>query len=139
MEGVEGPLMIRILFVDQDPTLLEALRLRLHPCRRFWDMDFTDSEEAALARLSQRPFDILVADIDPGVWNGADLLRIAEICYPTMKRIAFVGGYRFTHLESKRAHAFLPKPSDLNAINRLVNRLFPVSPTRLEAGVEPFL
>lgn len=131
--------MIRILFVDQDPTLLEALRLRLHPCRRYWDMDFTNSQEAALARLSQRPFDILIADVGPGGWNGANLLRIAEICYPAMKRIAFLGGSRFTHLESKRAHGFLPKPSDLNTINRLVSRLFPVGPARPEAGVEPFL
>ena len=76
--------------------MYSALRLRLHSCRRFWDMDFTDSQEGALARLSQRPFDILVADVSPGTWNGSDLLRIAEICYPEMKRIAFTAGYRLT-------------------------------------------
>ena len=131
--------MIRILFVDQDPTLLEALRVRLQPCRRDWDMDFANSQETALARLSQRPFDMLVTEVDPGAWDGANLLRIAELCYPQMKRIAFTSGCKFTQLEPKRADAFLPKPSDRDTIDRLVSQFFPLEPQRQEAGVEPFL
>ena len=69
----------RVLIVDDDPALLEALpealRLRLDAI----DVDTCDSGAAALERIESRDYDAIVSDIKmPGMDGLALLARIRE-------------------------------------------------------------
>ena len=47
--------MNRILFVDDEPRVLEGLRRMLHFAGQAWDVEFVDSGPEALHRAAQRP------------------------------------------------------------------------------------
>jgi YesN/AraC family two-component response regulator len=53
----------RILFVDDEPYVLEGLKRMLYSLRHEWDMTFVSSGAAALKCLSELPFDVLVTDV----------------------------------------------------------------------------
>ena len=68
----------RILFVDDEPAALNALRRMLHDHRREWDMRFVRSVDEALAELRQDTFDAVVADIRMPGRDGFDLLTAIQ-------------------------------------------------------------
>ena len=43
----------RLLFVDDDPMVLNGLRRSLHRMRESWDMEFVEGGAAALATLEK--------------------------------------------------------------------------------------
>jgi len=116
--------MKRILFVDDEPLILEGLQNLLRKNRRKWDMNFAVGGEAALALLQTQSFDVLVSDMRmPGV-DGAQLLRYAKDHHPKTVRIILSG-----HMELKMAlqavpvaHQFLSKPCDALELENLVER-----------------
>jgi CheY-like chemotaxis protein len=55
--------MRRILFVDDEPAILEGLRNLLRKQRRTWDMAFAESGQAALGIMASAPADIVVSDM----------------------------------------------------------------------------
>lgn len=44
----------RLLFVDDDPNVLNGLRRSLYRMRQDWDMEFVDSSASALAQLEKQ-------------------------------------------------------------------------------------
>ncbi len=104
----------RVLFVDDEPALLGALKTMFRKQRSEWDMVFVTSGEAALAELSRGPFDVVVSDMRmPGI-DGAELLaRIASLWPRTACFI--LSGY--AEEESRRrakaiARAYFAKPCE---------------------------
>ncbi len=116
--------MTRILFVDDEPRILEALQRLLRPQRREWEMVFAAGGEAALAALAAAPFDVVVTDMRmPGI-DGGTLLRRVQQDYPDTIRIVLSG---HTELESALravpvAHQFLSKPCDPQTLREVVER-----------------
>jgi CheY-like chemotaxis protein len=55
--------MKRILFVDDEQLMLDALRDRLRKQRGQWDMVFALGGQEALAELERGPFDVVVSDM----------------------------------------------------------------------------
>ena len=116
--------MKRILFVDDEPPILEGLQNLLRKNRRKWDMSFAVGGEAALELLKTQSFDVLVSDMRmPGV-DGAQLLRYAKDHHPKTVRIILSG-----HMELKMAlqavpvaHQFLSKPCDALELENVVER-----------------
>ena len=53
----------KVLFVDDDHSLLMGLRRMLRNMRSEWDMDFVGSGAEALALLADREFDVIVSDM----------------------------------------------------------------------------
>ena len=47
--------MIRILFVDDEPNILQGIKRMLHSMRNEWDMAFATSAFEALATLAKEP------------------------------------------------------------------------------------
>ena len=53
--------MKRILFVDDEPNVLDGLRRMLRPMRKEWETTFAPGGEEALATLGEKRFDVVVS------------------------------------------------------------------------------
>lgn len=116
--------MKRILFVDDEPKILEGLQRMLRSQRNEWEIAFASGGETALAMLDAETFDVIVSDMRmPGV-DGAALLEAVREKYPGMLRIILSG---YTELEASYravpvAHQFLLKPCDPDALRIAIER-----------------
>lgn len=106
--------MKHILFVDDEPKILDGLRRMLRPQRLAWDVAFASGGEEALRMMESKPFDVIVSDMRMPGMDGATLLKIVSEKFPKALRIVLSG---YTELESSYravpfAHQFLLKPCD---------------------------
>lgn len=116
----------KILFVDDDQSLLDGLRRALHNERSQWDMHFVPSGEEALALMAKQKFDALITDMRmPGI-DGVQLLSEAIHLYPDMIRFILSGHSNDdTTLQSvKSAHQFFPKPCNIDSLKAALVRSF---------------
>jgi HD-like signal output (HDOD) protein/CheY-like chemotaxis protein len=123
LQGSEG-IMRRVLFVDDEPRILEGLRRMLRSQRHDWEMAFAPGGEAALAMLETLPFDVIVSDMRmPGIDGAALLCRVREQ-YPHVVRIVLSGHTEFsTALQVVPvAHQFLAKPCDAEMLRVAIER-----------------
>jgi HD-like signal output (HDOD) protein/ActR/RegA family two-component response regulator len=116
--------MTRVLFVDDEIPVLEALRARLHRMRGRFEMDFVESGTDALEAFERQPYDILVTDIRMPGMDGAQLMH--EVCkrWPETVRIALSG---FAELKQSMrlvplAHQFLSKPCEPQQLESVIQR-----------------
>ncbi|MFQ5587929.1 MAG: HDOD domain-containing protein [Nitrospiria bacterium] len=116
--------MKRILFVDDEPRILEGLQNMLHRQRRKWDMVFALGGENGLKALEKDAFDVIVTDMRmPGI-DGAALLREVQENHKNTVRIVLSG---YTELEAALrivpvAHQFLTKPCKPEILENVVER-----------------
>ena len=81
----------RILFVDDEPLVLQGLQRMLRSMRDEWEMEFAEGGANALERLAQAHFDVVVSDmLMPGI-NGAALLAAVMQRHPRTVRIILFG------------------------------------------------
>lgn len=116
--------MTRILFVDDEPRVLEALQNLLRRHRRGWDMVFAEGGQRGLDLLAEDRFDIVVSDIRMPKVDGATVLQAAQRLQPEAVRIVLSG---FMEQETALravpvAHQFLPKPCDPMALENTLDR-----------------
>ncbi|HVZ36835.1 MAG TPA: response regulator, partial [Polyangiaceae bacterium] len=116
--------MKRILFVDDDAPLLEALRMRLRCMRSQWAMTFVDSGGQALKALQDERYDIIVSDVCMPGMSGDRLLRTVSERWPETVRIALSGlsdpgeAIRLAPI----AHQFLSKPCEAPLLENAIER-----------------
>ena len=117
--------MTRVLFVDDEPMLLDALRNALHRQRQKWEMVFVTSGEAALAAMTQCPFDVIVSDMRMPGMDGATLLHNVRSGFPKTARVVLSG--QASQEELLRAtptmQQFLSKPCELQLLRETVDRV----------------
>ena len=111
---------IRVLFVDDEPMVLEALENRLRRYRHRWAMVFVDSAAAAISVLECTPFDVIVTDMRMPNQDGRALLEWVKEHAPSMGRIVLSG---YTDRQSALAclgiaHLTLGKPCEIDALER---------------------
>ena len=136
--------MMRVLFVDDEPNILQGLQRLLRPMRREWEMSFALGPREAMALFDQAPFDVVVSDMRMPEMTGTELLgRIRDI-NPAVARIVLSG---HSQLESAVrsagiAHQFLAKPCDAEALRETILRVLALRKllhdpelTRLVAGI----
>lgn len=70
------PAKKKILFVDDEPNILNGLKRLLHDQRNIWDFVFAGSVDEALQRTAETDFDVIVTDITMPGRDGFELLRI---------------------------------------------------------------
>lgn len=115
----------RILFVDDEPLILQGLQRMLRSMRAEWDMEFVESGAAALKRLAQAPFDVVVTDMRMPGMNGAELLHQVMKLYPLTVRLV-LSGHADKDLVLKcvgTAHQYLSKPCDPDSLKAAVERV----------------
>lgn len=112
-----------VLFVDDEPRILDGLRRGLRQRRDRWDMHFAPGGFEAIAVLQERPVDVVVSDMRMPGMDGAHLLAWVRNHQPTAARIILSG-----HAEPEAtlraavvAHRFLHKPCDLERLASVVD------------------
>jgi putative nucleotidyltransferase with HDIG domain len=114
----------RILFVDDEPQILEGLRHRLRRFRSRWDLVFATGAADALGQLAASTFDVVVSDLRmPGI-DGATLLRHVRDRFPGVVRIVLSGesDVQLARCASLVAHQFIAKPCDPDVLEGILDR-----------------
>ena len=114
----------RILFVDDEPDLLDSLRDALRKYRKVWRISFATGGEAALANLASEPTDVIVCDMQMPGMDGATLLSDVQDRHPDTIRIV-LSGYANPLVVARAAtaaHRFLAKPCNLEELGLLIER-----------------
>ncbi len=117
--------MKRILFVDDEPKILDGLRRMLRGLRDQWEMEFVDSGPEALQRLAAWPADVVVTDMRMPGMDGAELLDELMRRHPRTVRIVLSGQCeREAVLKAVGpAHQFLTKPCDPEVLKASLTRI----------------
>ena len=118
--------MKRILFVDDEPKVLDGLRRMLYPYRNDWNMVFVSSAAEALQQLSQSQFDVLVTDVRMPQMSGIELLSEVVERHPQVVRMVLSGmaDKEVTLPSVMLAHQYLDKPCDATTLRAAVERVF---------------
>lgn len=115
---------MRILFVDDEPKILNGLRRIILESDQDWDAEFVTSGKAALECLSQGEFDVVVSDMRMPNMDGAELLQRVQSQHPNIVRIVLTGqSDEPSALKALRvAHQFLMKPFDADTFLKVIER-----------------
>jgi len=121
-QGVDS--MIRILFVDDEVSVLQAMQRSLHGMRNEWSMTFASSGAAALEELAKRPADVIVSDMRMPGMDGWQLLEHVKALHPQMVRLVLSG-----HADPGSimrsigvAHQYLAKPCESAVLKAAISR-----------------
>ena len=120
----DTPTIKRILFVDDEPKILEGLQRMLRSMRDSWEMQFAEGSENALNDLRQQEFDVVVTDMRMPGKNGAQLLSEVRQAYPHIVRIVLSGHSDQELVLSSvgQAHQYLSKPCDPELLKQTIGR-----------------
>jgi len=114
----------RVLFVDDDRAVLDAMERTLLDTSSDYEVAFTTSVPEALRQLAESEFDVIVADMHMPETGGADLLTEVMRLYPQTVRILLSdnAGVEIVLRSSTTAHQFLTKPCDAATLRRTLER-----------------
>ena len=120
----------RILFVDDEPNILDGLRRMLFPMRKQWDMVFADSAPQAMEDLALEQFDVIVTDMRMPGTDGAELLDQVSKDFPEMVRLVLSGHWdpAMSLRSARNAHQYLTKPCSADVLKNTLERDFRPSP-----------
>lgn len=114
----KGPPTLRVLFVDDESMILQALHRALGRMRPTWDVAVAGGGPDALELLSRHPVDVVVADLHMPDMDGPALLERVRDLYPATLRFV-VSGCAADELGPTAPgliHRFLPKPFEMEAL-----------------------
>ena len=115
----------RLLFVDDEPMVLQGLQRLLRPLREEWEMEFAGSGESALAHTAAAHYDVVITDMMMPGRDGAEFLaRVREHSPKTVRLI--LSGHTSPELSMKcvgLAHQFLSKPCDAGTLRATLARV----------------
>jgi HD-like signal output (HDOD) protein len=113
----------RVLFVDDEPKLLQAIHRTLRGMRHEWEMAFADSGQKALGMMKEKPFQVVVTDIRMPEMDGVALLTETMKHYPKTIRVALSGqaDKDLMARSTRVAHQFLSKPCKVEMLKSTIS------------------
>lgn len=81
----------KIMFVDDDASVLDSLRRQLWRHSAEWELYWAANATAALDQLSRAPVDVIVTDMQMPGMSGAELLERVRALYPSIGRLVLSG------------------------------------------------
>jgi HD-like signal output (HDOD) protein len=117
-------MILKVIFVDDEPRLLDGLKRALRSMREKWDMRFANNGPEALEMMEVDPADVIVTDMRMPGMDGAELLARIRDRWPHVVRIILSG-----HSDNKAdikatrpAHQYLSKPCDTECLKSTISR-----------------
>lgn len=111
----------RVLIVDDEPALLDALKIALE--RGECDVTACRTFEEARQQLLSESFDVLITDVRLGAFNGIQLAVVARDRNPAMRIVVF-SGYDDPVLRAEAARvgaSYLVKPISAEQLLNLID------------------
>jgi HD-like signal output (HDOD) protein len=115
-----------LIFVDDEPRVLQGLQRQLHAMRNEWEMSFVESGAQALEFMATTPVDVIVSDMMMPSMDGAELLTAVMKRHPNTVRIVLSG-----HADRESvlrlvgpAHQYLSKPCNAEELRNAITRSF---------------
>jgi putative nucleotidyltransferase with HDIG domain len=116
--------MIRVVFVDDEINVLQAMRRAMHGMRTKWNMEFLPSGAAALDSLAICPADVIVSDMRMPGMDGWQLLAEVKKRHPQTVRLVLSGhadpGAIMRSVGT--AHQYIAKPCDSATLKAAIER-----------------
>lgn len=115
---------MNILFVDDEPAILRTIRRTLRNLPPSHQVDLESDPAAALARLRETPYQLVVTDMRMPGCSGAQILETAAQQHPDCVRAVLSGysGEEETAQVVPHAHLFIAKPFEPKDITELLAR-----------------
>jgi HD-like signal output (HDOD) protein/ActR/RegA family two-component response regulator len=115
----------RILFVEDDPLLIEVYVMMMSDSRQAWEVKTARDGPQALQLMDQSPFDVVVSDMRMPHMSGIELLTEVKKRYPLSSRIILSGlndQEEIVHCLGA-THQFLAKPFNVNDLKATLSRV----------------
>lgn len=121
---MEDQRKLSVLFVDDEPAILELLPRLLADMNERWHMEFMPSAEKALELMARTSFDVVVSDLNMPAMNGNQFLKEVRERFPLSARIMHSSySDQRTILECLGViHQFLPKPCPVELLKATIQR-----------------
>jgi len=112
----------RILFVDDDPQALNALKVLVSPMAREWVLSFALGGTEALGLIRKSVFDAVVTDLEMPEIDGRQVLEQVLAIHPATIRVVFSGAKDKALLARSigLVHQALPRPCSFEDLAVLV-------------------
>jgi CheY-like chemotaxis protein len=127
-----------ILFVDDDPMLLNSTRRRLMSLTQSWDLRFAESGQQALSIMDTVEPAVVVSDMRMPGMNGLELLTEVERRYPLAIRIILSGQTERDQLAETQviAHEILQKPCEAEQVKIVVGHCLAIRKRLRQVEIE---
>ncbi len=127
----------RILFVDDEPRIIDGISRMLRPLRQEWEVLTATSGSEALAILQASPVDVVISDMRMPGMDGAELLRLVKERFPNVVRIILSGqSDRESILRAiGPTHQYLSKPCSPDTLRATLARACTLRDTLNHAGL----
>jgi putative nucleotidyltransferase with HDIG domain len=104
----------RVLFVDDDQSVLDGIKRTLDGVWAGWQVTFSTNGQDALKKLDSSEFDVVVTDLRMPGMSGSELLAEVLERYPNIVRIVLSGNleHDLAVRAATTAHQYLVKPCD---------------------------
>lgn len=121
----DSPAPKRILFIDDEPALLDALKRVFRPLHNDWEVQVESSPRTALERLGRESFDVVVADMRLPAMSGVSVLTQVMQVAPDAIRVlpANDAEPQKPARVAPPAHQFLAKGCDADSLKETVSRI----------------
>jgi putative nucleotidyltransferase with HDIG domain len=132
---------MKVLFVDDEEAVLSGIRRSLHHERCGWDVSFAVGGEAALARLHDEPFDVVVTDMRMPRVDGAAILQALHDERPATVRIVLSGQAEMaTAMRTvPLAHQFVAKPCSARELRHTIELATGLQESLRRTGLLPIV
>lgn len=130
-----------ILFVDDEPLVLQGLQRILRPMRGEWDMVFAESGAQAMELMATHAFDVIVSDMRMPGMNGAELLKKVMQNYPATVRMV-LSGHADKDLVRQCvgvAHQYISKPCEPDQLTAMIRNACTLSGRLVDDEVKKVL
>ncbi len=116
---------LRVLFVDDEQSVLDTMRRLLMVEKVDWQCEFSPSAAMALRLFEDKPYDVVISDLRMPYMDGARLLHEIQRRWPQTLRVVCSGHMESTSMLTsvKSAHRYLVKPCKGSQVADVVNNL----------------
>lgn len=116
----------RILFVDDDKSVISELRRIFHSKKLEWKIEFVSNASDALSAMRKKHYDIIISGLLTSGMNGVVLLEKIRSKYPDTIRfmLAGCGNKNLIDKAVRCVHQFISKPCSADALEQMIERSF---------------